>query len=132
MAFPDLLQLLSPEWTLPALPVLGYAETHYKFRLPWSPLHRRQPELIADVPSTVAPGEPCPLFLVARHADLFPVVIRSLSCDVRRFADGADAPRILRKTIEREVRLDCPFHFLEFDLGLPDEPGEWFLCVHWK
>ncbi|MEN9309845.1 MAG: hypothetical protein RL173_3777, partial [Fibrobacterota bacterium] len=25
-----------------------YAETHYKFRLPWSPLFRRLPEMIVD------------------------------------------------------------------------------------
>ena len=126
---PDLLQLLSPEWALPALPVLGYAETHYKFRLPWSPLYRRQPELIADAPSTVAPGEPCPLFLVARDADRFPVVLRSISCDVRRFADGDSAPLVVGRTIECETALDRPFHFLEFDLGLPEEPGEYSVNV---
>ena len=130
MAFPDLLQLLSPEWTLPALPVLGYAETHYKFRLPWSPLHRRQPELIADLPHALAPGEPCPLFLVARHADLYPVRLRGLSCDVRRAdAEGSSGGPVSSTAVERDDLLDRPFHFLEFALDVPDEPGEYAVNV---
>jgi hypothetical protein len=61
---------------LPADFALPYAETHYKFKLPWSPLFRRWPELFIDGPSFCVPGVLPTFYLVAKDADFFPVRIR--------------------------------------------------------
>lgn len=55
-----------------------YAETHFKFRLPWSPLYKPWPEMILDAPFQVLPGKPFSVYLLVKDADLYPVVIHSL------------------------------------------------------
>jgi len=55
-----------------------YAETHFKFRLPWSPLHKRWPEIFLDAPCQVLSGKPFSVYLLIKDADLYPVTIRSL------------------------------------------------------
>ncbi len=52
--------------------MFSYAETHYKFRLPWSPIHRPFPEILADAPSRVVQGQKWPLWWVIRNGHLFP------------------------------------------------------------
>ena len=61
---------------------LPYAETHFKFRLPWSPLHKRWPEIFLDAPFQVLPGKPFSVYLLVKDADLYPVVIQSLELEV--------------------------------------------------
>ena len=65
-----------------------YAESHYKFRLPWSPLFRKRPEIIVDAPFQIVPGETFPLWIVVRDADRFPVRIESLRLSFKARASG--------------------------------------------
>jgi hypothetical protein len=54
---------------------LPYAETHYKFKLPWSPLFKPWPEIFLDGPSLCIPGVKPQFYLVIKDADFFPVQI---------------------------------------------------------
>lgn len=50
-----------------------YAETHYKFKLPWSPLHKSWPEVFLDGPSFCIPGVKPVFYLAVKDADYFPI-----------------------------------------------------------
>ena len=57
---------------------LPYAETHYKFKLPWSPLFRKHPEIFLDGPSFCVPGVQPVFYLAVKDADYFPVRILTI------------------------------------------------------
>ncbi len=61
----------------------GYAETHYKFKLPWSLLYRPFPEIIIDAPFQVVPGKPLTLRIAVRDADRFPAEILSIAAEIK-------------------------------------------------
>ena len=56
---------------------LRYAETHFKFKLPWSLLYKPWPEIIFDAPFQFVPGVEPYLWIVVRDADHFPTAIKS-------------------------------------------------------
>ena len=56
---------------------LRYAETHFKFKLPWSLLYKPWPEIIFDAPFQFVPGVEPYLWIVVRDADHFPTTIKS-------------------------------------------------------
>ncbi|MBI3585535.1 MAG: CehA/McbA family metallohydrolase [Ignavibacteriales bacterium] len=60
------------------LPLLLYAETHYKFRYFFSFLRKKEPELLADAPHRIEPGKPLPLLLLAKDADRHPCTLVQL------------------------------------------------------
>lgn len=80
---------------------LHYAETHFKFKLPWSLLYKAWPEIIFDMPFQVEPGVTPKIWIVVRDADQFPVFLDKarikLECtetqaqEVRTFDLGANA-----------------------------------------
>src|SRR5687768_12879409 len=63
--------------------VSSYAETHYKFKLPWSPLFKPWPEIFLDAPSVCCLGKSLPIYLVVKDADFFPVIIQEIEIHVR-------------------------------------------------
>ncbi|MBO4830175.1 MAG: hypothetical protein J5534_12260 [Fibrobacter sp.] len=56
---------------------LRYAETHFKFKLPWSLLYKPWPEIIFDAPFQFVPRVEPYLWIVVRDADRFPTTIKS-------------------------------------------------------
>ena len=56
---------------------LRYAETHFKFKLPWSLLYKPWPEIIFDAPFQFVPGVSPYLWIVVRDADKFPTTIKA-------------------------------------------------------
>ncbi|MCR4439377.1 MAG: CehA/McbA family metallohydrolase [bacterium] len=62
----------------PFLPSLSYAETHYSFRFFPSRLRKCEPEVVADVPHRLEPGQRLPVLLLVKDAHLFPIEL----CDV--------------------------------------------------
>ena len=58
--------------------IFSYAETHYKFNLPWSPLHKPWPEIFLDAPHQLLPGKDLTVWLLVKDADLYPVRVRSV------------------------------------------------------
>ena len=56
---------------------LRYAETHFKFKLPWSLLYKPWPEIIFDAPFQFVPGVEPYLWIVVRDADRFPTTLKN-------------------------------------------------------
>lgn len=55
-----------------------YAETHYSFKGIYSRLKKKEPEIIADVPFRVDPGESIPVLILVKDAHLHPVQLRQV------------------------------------------------------
>ncbi len=64
----------------------AYAETHFKFKLPWSLLYRPWPEIFFDAPVQFVPGVRPKIWLVIRDADRFPVDLESVNIFIKRFS----------------------------------------------
>jgi hypothetical protein len=69
---------------------LRYAETHFKFKLPWSLLYRPWPEIFTDAPFQFVPGEHPLLWIGVRDGDRFPVTIESVELDIRKVDNGTE------------------------------------------
>ncbi len=83
----DLIKLFTlPEWLffltpLFFLPVLGYAEIHYRFPFFPSLTYQREPEIVFDLPIRVQTGQPVPLFLFIKDAHRFPIQIMDMEVE---------------------------------------------------
>jgi hypothetical protein len=71
---------------IPMLPVVAYAETHYRFKYFFSWLKKREPEILADVPHRLEPSAALPVLLLVKDADLYPVGINRVAANF--YQDG--------------------------------------------
>ena len=97
---------------------LRYAETHFKFRLPWSLLYRPWPEILADAPFQFVPGEEPTLWIVVRDAHRFPTLIEKMEIQMAG-AEGVDLIGIDALALQIsgvDVGLDVPFDDIRFDI----------------
>ncbi|MBN1399135.1 MAG: hypothetical protein JXA06_13960 [Bacteroidetes bacterium] len=85
------------------LPIFLYAETHYRFRYFFSFLRKKEPEIIADAPHRIEPGENLPVLILAKDAHQFPVKLCRITVIIRK--EG-------KKVIEKEL-LDSPIYLNE-------------------
>lgn len=67
---------------------LRYAETHFKFKLPWSLLYRPWPEIFTDAPFQFVPGVAPVLWIGVRDGDRFPATIESVELSIKKVDDG--------------------------------------------
>lgn len=72
--------LVQDLWFLPAL---LYAETHYRFPGFFSLLKKNEPEVIADAPHRLEPGQYLPLLILTKDAHLYPCRITDISVEIR-------------------------------------------------
>ena len=101
---------------------LRYAETHFKFRLPWSLLYRPWPEIIFDMPFQVVPGVEPTMWIVVRDADRFPVTLESAEIEIA-CSEGTEA-NCEKRTVELGIDADKSFAFYPVPLaGL--KPGKY-------
>ena len=87
-----------------------YAEMHYKFKLPWSLLYRKEPEILIDAPFQIVPGENITLFIVVREANRFPVTLESFSATFTAPGFRLEKIRKLQKKVAETfcfVPIDC-------------------------
>ena len=122
---------------------LRYAETHFKFRLPWSLLYKPWPEIIFDAPFQFVPGVAPSLWIVVRDADHFPTILKNAEIVLKRtderngmgfenarhldapsqYAQTRDVPsQYARKpeiTIRKDLNIDVQeqMHFIPLSLG---------------
>lgn len=82
---------------------LHYAETHFKFKLPWSLLYRPWPEILVDAPFQFVPGVEPTLWIVVRDAHRFPTLI--------------EKAEINGKTFELQIQAKEQFEFHPIKLG---------------
>lgn len=65
------------------IPLWLYAEIHYRFKFIPSRLFYRQPEIIADAPHRIEPGQPLPILLLMKDANRFPVELQAVTASVQ-------------------------------------------------
>lgn len=87
---------------------LHYAETHFKFKLPWSLLYKPWPEILVDAPFQFVPGVEPTIWIVVRDAHRFPTLI--------------EKAEINGKTFELQIQAKEQFGFYPVKLGHM-EPG---------
>ncbi|OWV19644.1 hypothetical protein B7990_00240 [Fibrobacter sp. UWB4] len=95
---------------------LRYAETHFKFKLPWSLLYKPWPEIIFDAPFQFVPRVEPYLWIVVRDADRFPTTIKNaeivLKARVQDAQQTQDVPQpdiVICKDLNIEVREQMKF-----------------------
>ena len=59
-----------------------YAETHFKFKLPWSLLYRAFPEVFFDAPFQVVQGKNLKIWLGVKEAQKFPVTLLNVTFEI--------------------------------------------------
>jgi len=118
------LNIISDKW-LEIVPLIGlYAETHFRFRIPFSRYFKKEPELIFDTPWRLEPGQNLCVFLVVKDAHLYPVQLNSVEIDVFQNNQKCCTQKwILNKDVQgRQV----DFEFLFSDCELPSGEIEIF------
>ena len=83
---------------------LQYAETHFKFRLPWSLLYRPWPEIIFDMAFQAVPGVTPTIWIVIRDADRFPVILKSAEIDIASESGNETRQFILNHEADKAVQ----------------------------
>ena len=92
-----------------SLPILLYAETHFRFfRFFPSLLFRKFPEVIFDAPRRLDPGRDLPVVLLLNDIDRFPAECFSVDITVSR---KPHAPRLFRFDDIAKNKLVHPFEF---------------------
>jgi hypothetical protein len=66
------------------LPLLLYAETHYRFPYFFSFLTKSEPEVIADAPHRLEPNRKLPVLILVKDAHLYPCTLSQVSIEVRQ------------------------------------------------
>ena len=99
------------------LPFFLYAETHYSFKGIYSRLKKKEPELIADAPHRVDPGQPIPIMLLIKDSHLFPVKINKIEVIIAKESDT-----ILQKSflISTDYIKD-KYHSIIIEINPPNE-----------
>ena len=72
------------------IPIWLYAEIHYRFKFIPSRLFYRQPEIIADVPHRIEPGQPLPILLLVKDANRFPIELQNVTASIRIDAQSSN------------------------------------------
>jgi hypothetical protein len=115
---------------LPGLPFLIalYPEIHYRFRFfPFSRYYRQAPEIIADAPRRLEPGESLPLLFLIKCAHRFPLQLKAIEIIARAH------DRVVRREISIHEVVQQPFWHRIERLELPDEaPAIWEVEVFWQ
>ncbi|ACX75737.1 hypothetical protein Fisuc_2150 [Fibrobacter succinogenes subsp. succinogenes S85] len=85
---------------------LRYAETHFKFKLPWSLLYKPWPEIIFDAPFQFVPGVEPYLWIVVRDADHFPTTIKNAEIVLKSRTQNAQHDALLLQ--DAQQKQDAP------------------------
>ena len=91
---------------------LHYAETHFKFKLPWSLLYKPWPEIQTDAPFQFVPGIEPTLWIVVRDAHRFPTLIEKIDISIAGPEDFKAS-----KTVNLQIRTTEQFGFYPVKLG---------------
>ena len=103
---------------------LHYAETHFKFKLPWSLLFKPWPEILIDAPFQFVPGVEPTLWIVVRDAHRFPTRIEMLDVQIKSAGNEAcngtdikNASFEATKTFDLQICATEQFCFFPLKLG---------------
>ena len=105
------------------IPLWLYAEIHYRFKFIPSRLFYRQPEIIADAPHRIEPGQPLPILLLVKDADRFPLELQAVTAYIH-LNQPARQPNlhVLRFTLfDPPKKINSPLWWRTFFIDMPDE-----------
>lgn len=102
---------------------LHYAETHFKFKLPWSLLYRPWPEILVDAPFQFVPGVKPLLWIMVRDAHRFPTRIESLEIRIEKTGEDAGHENGER-TVQLGIEAKEQFAFYPVEIG-DLKPGQY-------
>lgn len=105
------------------IPVLGYAEIHYRFPFLPSLIFRREPEIVFDVPIRAEPGRTVPLFLFIKDAHRFPVFLNEL--EIRITAEHISFEKSIREPLNRSVEEKFWWKVFELPRDIFPQPGDY-------
>jgi len=106
--------------------MLHYAETH--FRVPVSRLYRREPVILIDAPFQICPEAPCPVWLIARKANLFEVYVKEIYGEWKNLGGKS-----ISFKLPVEKQFNEKFHFEELNFEKPENcSGLWMLNIFVK
>lgn len=88
-----------------------YAETHFKFKLPWSLLFRPWPEIFFDAPFQFIKGSEPVIFLVIKDANLFPVELKTAIIEIQQQNHKT------KLEIPLNLKIEKSFAFIPIKLG---------------
>lgn len=100
-------------------PSLPYAETHYKFKLPWSPLFRPWPEIFLDGPSFCIPERNPTFYLVLKDADYFPVRVLEVDLVLQELGGSTR-----RQTLSMDLRCEENLSFIPLAMDFSGLSGD--------
>ncbi len=96
---------------------LHYAETHFKFKLPWSLLYRPWPEILVDAPFQFLPGAVPTLWIVVRDAHRFPTLIENMSVRIESEYGTPEVHPAQEIAVSLQIRATEQFGFYPVKLG---------------
>ena len=96
------------------IPLWLYAEIHYRFKFVPSRLFFRRPEIVADAPHRIAPGQPLPVLLLIKDANRFPIVLQQVDATIN-FAQQKFS------LLQSGERIDAPLWWKIFYIDIPDD-----------
>jgi len=106
--------------------MLHYAETHFRF--PVSRLYRREPVILIDAPFQVCPDALCPIWLITRKANLFPIYVEEIYGQWKN-TNG----KSISFKLPIEKQFSEKFHFEELNFEKPQNcSGLWMLNIFVK
>jgi hypothetical protein len=111
----------SPLLPLSLIPLWLYAEIHYRFKFIPSRLFYRQPEIIADAPHRLDPGQPLPILLLVKDAHRFPIELQSVTASIHCNAQPQNITlHVLRFTLHQSPKsINSPLWWRIFPIDIP-------------
>ena len=97
---------------------LRYAETHFKFKLPWSLLYKPWPEIIFDAPFQFVPSVEPYLWIVVRDADHFPTTIKNAEIVLKTRTQNAQHDALLLQDAQQKQDAPQPDIVIRKDLNI--------------
>ena len=103
------------------IPPILYAETHYRFKYFISYLKKKEPEIIADIPSRITVSESIPVLLIIKDADKYPVTIKEVSIIEKNEVLFVE---------ELEKKIDAPYEDIFIQIRSDDfSPGQHYFEI---
>jgi hypothetical protein len=101
------------------LPIVLYAETHYRFPFFFSLLRKNEPEVIADAPHRLEPGARLPVLILVKDAHLFPCTLGQINSVIRK--DGEVLQQRLH--LAQQLQLNQKYHCFTLELDVNEIRG---------
>jgi len=108
---------LSPLLPFFFIPLWLYAEIHYRFKFIPSRLFYRRPEIVADAPHRIAPGQPLPVLLLIKDANRFPIVLQQVNATISCVQQKVETFSLLRSG----ARIDAPVWWKIFYIDIHED-----------